>query len=161
MEKRKLFQKSQSKRIKESTKNSFDKVIIIDEDFNEQDVYFETAAAKDPIDDESFDWIIPESAEQDIQEYKIVGSHNQKKSKKPVTFSTFSKKRNGSLVKSILVTILFAVLIGTSFGVLMLKLVNNDSSKPAVIEPVVTNKGSDKAPIKVPKILAVKALQSS
>ncbi|WP_139185570.1 hypothetical protein [Bacillus sp. OK048] len=139
------FSEEPIKKEKESTKNSFDKVIIIDEDFNEQELFLETAAAKEPI-DESFDWIIPESAEQDIQEYKIVSSHNQKKggSKRPVTFSTFSKKRNGSLVKSILVTILFAVLIGTSFGVLMLKLVNNDNSKPAVVEPVVVNKGAEK-----------------
>ncbi|MEH7249907.1 hypothetical protein V7114_24380 [Neobacillus niacini] len=131
---------------KKPTKDSFDKVIKIDEDFNDQDVFFETAAAKDPIEDESFDWIIPESSEHDIQEYKIVSSHNQKKSgsNKPGTFSTFSKKRNGSMLKSILITTLFAILIGTSLGALMLKLVNNDSSKPAVIEPVVVNKGTEK-----------------
>ncbi|MEH7273201.1 hypothetical protein V7125_06170 [Neobacillus vireti] len=132
---------------KESTTGSLDKVIKIDEDFNEQDVFVETAAAKEPIEDESFDWIIPESSDQDIQPYKIVSSQNQKQKKgggkKPVAFSTFSNKRNGGMFKTILITALFAILIGTSFGVLMLQLFITDNSKPAITEPVVVDKGSN------------------
>lgn len=129
----------------ESSNDSFTKVITNDEDFGDQDVFLETAAAKDPI-DESFEWIIPESAENDIQEYKVVSSQNKKKSpnKKTVSFATFSTKRNGGVFKSILVTAVFAILVGTSLGALMLKLVITDSSKPAVTEPVVVDKGSDK-----------------
>ncbi|MDR7077923.1 stage II sporulation protein B [Neobacillus niacini] len=144
----KTFSEEPIQKEKEPAKDSFDKVIKIDEDFNEQDIFLETAAAKEPIDDESFDWIIPESSDQDIQEYKIVSSQNQKQkksgSKKPVAFTTFSTKRNGGVFKSILITAIFAILIGTSLGLLMLKLVNTDSSKPAVTEPVVVDKGSDK-----------------
>ena len=47
--------------------------------------FIETAAAKESI-DESFDWIIPESSENELEEFKIVSSHNQKKSKKKTTY---------------------------------------------------------------------------
>jgi stage II sporulation protein B len=139
------FTEEPIKKDQESSKDSFTKVINIDEDFNDQDVFLETAAAKESI-DESFDWIIPESAENDIQEYKVVSSQNHKKGgkKKPASFTTLSMKRNGGVLKSIIVTAVFAILIGTSFGVLMLKLVINENSKPAVTEPVVEGKGSEK-----------------
>ncbi|MFB3165761.1 SPOR domain-containing protein [Neobacillus sp. 179-C4.2 HS] len=139
------FTEEPIKKEQESSKDSFTKVINIDEDFNDQDVFLETAAAKESV-DESFDWIIPESAGNDIQEYKVVSSQNQKKGgkKKPVSFTTFSMKRNGGVLKSIIVTAVFAILIGTSFGVLMLKLVISEYSKPAVTEPVDVGKGSDK-----------------
>ncbi|MFS0775796.1 SPOR domain-containing protein [Neobacillus sp. 3P2-tot-E-2] len=129
----------------ESSKDSFTKVINVDDDFNDHDVFLETAASKESI-DESFDWIIPESAENDIQEYKVISSQNQKKGgkKKTASFTTFSMKHNGGVLKSIIVTAVFAILIGTSFGVLMLKLVISENSKPAVTEPVVVDKGSDK-----------------
>ncbi|MDQ1001336.1 stage II sporulation protein B [Neobacillus niacini] len=137
------FSEEPIKKEQESSKDSFTKVIDIDEDFNDQDLFLETAAAKDSI-DESFDWIIPESAENDIQEYKVVSSQNQKKGtkKKPASFTTFSMKSNGGVIKSIIVTAVFAILIGTSFGVLMLKLVISENSKPAVTEPVVVGNGS-------------------
>ncbi|MFJ5758190.1 hypothetical protein ACIQAA_03350 [Neobacillus sp. NPDC093182] len=141
------FSEEPIKKEQESSKDSFTNVINIDDDFNDQDVFLETAAAKESI-DESFDWIIPESAENDIQEYKVVSSQNQKKGgkKKPASFTTFSMKRNGGVLKSIIVTAVFAILIGTSFGVLMLKLVISENSKPAVTEPVVVDKGSEKGP---------------
>ncbi|WHZ01898.1 hypothetical protein QNH48_23400 [Neobacillus sp. YX16] len=133
------------KKEQESSKDSFTKVITMDEDSDGQDGFLETAAAKESI-DESFDWIIPESSDNDIKEYKVVSSLNPKKGgkKKPVSFSTFSPKRNGGVFKSILVTAVFAILIGTSFGVLMLKLVISENSKPAVTEPAVEEKGPDK-----------------
>lgn len=139
----KTFSEEPIKKEQESSNDSFTKVIDMDEDFNNQDVFLETAAAKDSI-DESFDWIIPESAENDIQEYKVVSSQNQKKGgkKKTASFTTFSMKRNGGVLKTIIVTAIFAILIGTSFGVLMLKLVISENSKPALTEPVVVGKGS-------------------
>ncbi|MCM3692255.1 SPOR domain-containing protein [Neobacillus niacini] len=132
------------KKEQESSKDSFTKVITIDEDSSGDDVFLETAAAKESI-DESFDWIIPESSDNDIKEYKVVSSQNPKKGgkKKTVTLSTFSTKRNGGVLKSILVTAVFAILIGSSLGVLMLKLFISDNSKPAVTVPTVIDKGSD------------------
>lgn len=133
------------KKEQESSNDSFTKVITINEDSSEQDGFLETAAAKESI-DESFDWIIPESSDNDIKEYKVVSNQKSNKGgkKKPVSFSTFSTKRNGGVFKSILVTAVFAILIGTSFGVLMLKLVISDNSKPAVTEPAEVEMGSDK-----------------
>jgi stage II sporulation protein B len=141
----KTFSEEPIKKEQESSKDSFTKVIEMEEDFNDQNVFLETAAAKDSI-DESFDWIIPESAENDIQEYKVVSNQNQKKGgkKKSTSFTTFSMKRNGGMLKSIIVTAVFAILIGTSFGALMLKLVISENNKPAVTEPVVVGKGTDK-----------------
>ncbi|WHX99482.1 SPOR domain-containing protein [Neobacillus sp. DY30] len=139
------FREEPIKKEQESSKDSFTKVINIDEDFNDQDVFLEAAAAKESV-DESFDWIIPESAENDIQEYKVISSQKDKKGgkKKTPSFTTFSMKRNGSVLKSIIVTAVFAILIGTSFGVLMLKLVISENSKPTVTEPVVAGNGSNK-----------------
>lgn len=142
------FSEEPIKKEQESSKDSLTRVFPIEEveeDFNDQDVFSETAAAKESM-DESFDWIIPESAENDIQEYKIVGSQNSKKGekKKSVSFTTFSNKRNGGMLKSILVTAVFAILIGTSFGALMLKLVISDNSKPVVTEPEVVGTGTEK-----------------
>jgi stage II sporulation protein B len=139
------FSEEPIKKEQESSKDSFTKVITIDEDSSGQDGYLETAAAKEPI-DESFDWIIPESSDNDIKEYKVVSSQSLKKGgkKKSFSLSTFSTKRNGGVFKSILVTAVFAILIGSSLGVLMLKLVISDNSKPAVTVPTVVDKGSDK-----------------
>ncbi|MGZ4159334.1 MAG: hypothetical protein ACXVNF_00850, partial [Neobacillus sp.] len=72
--------------------------VIIDSNSLDQEGLLETAAAKESV-DESFDWIIPESSENDIEEYKIVSSESQKSSKKGKvnisSFSTKSLKANG------------------------------------------------------------------
>ncbi|MFP7299835.1 hypothetical protein [Neobacillus niacini] len=139
------FSEEPIKKEQESSKDSFTKVITINEDQSGQEGYLETAAAKESI-DESFDWIIPESSDQDIKEYKVISSQKPKKGGKQKSFSlsTFSMKKNGGVFKSILVTAAFAILIGTSFGVLMLKLVISENSKPAVTESIVQNNGSNK-----------------
>jgi stage II sporulation protein B len=148
------FKEEPIKSQKESTNDSFSTVIKINKDFNEQDGFRETAAGQESM-EESFDWIIPESAESDIEEYKIVSSSQKPKktgTKKSLSFLTFSKKRNGSFIKSIVTTAVFAVLIGTSFGVFMLNLFVEDKSNPTVAPPVVeetetgTDKGGEKAP---------------
>lgn len=128
----------------EKSNDEFTKVIQIDPEYIDQDSLLETAAAQEST-DESFDWIIPESSDNEIAEYKIAGTKKSNKSpkKKPAAFSNLSFKRNGGPLKSIILTAVFAVLIGTSFGVLMLKLVITDGSKPAVTEPETVDKGTD------------------
>lgn len=135
---------------KEQNRDEFT-TIKIDPKLLDQDVFIETAAAKESI-DESFDWIIPESSDNELEEFKIVSNQNSvKSSKKKVTsFSPISKKRNGSVLRSIIVTIVFAVLIGTSFGVIMLKFFVMDNNKPAVTQPVVEDKGGAKDTTKTP-----------
>jgi stage II sporulation protein B len=127
----------------EKEKKTYTKVIKIDPEYIDHDSVLETAAAQEPA-EESFDWIIPESSENEVVEYKIA---NQKKAKgnpkkKQSSFSAISLKRNGGVFKSILITVAFAILIGISFGVLMLKLFITDGSKTVVNDPVVEDKGS-------------------
>lgn len=138
----------------EKEKNTYTKVIQIDPEYIDHDSLMETAAAQEST-EESFDWIIPESPENEVVEYKIA---NQKKTKgnskkKPSSFSAISLKRNGGVFKSIIITVAFAILIGISFGVLMLKLFITDGSKPVVTDPVVEDNGGgtssgDKTPSK-------------
>jgi stage II sporulation protein B len=119
-------------------------VINIDSNHIEQDVFLETAAAQESV-DESFDWIIPETSENDIEEYKIVSTNISKKNNKikPSTFSKNPIKKNGKAFGSILISSIFAILIGTTFGFIMLKLVISDHNKQAVTEPkVVEEKGT-------------------
>ena len=114
------------------------KVIKINRDHTESDVFIETAAAQESV-DESFDWIIPESSENDIEEFKIGPSQSSKKTSHPkiATFTANTKKKNGRPLGTILISAIFAILIGTTIGVVMLKLViASPSNKTVVPEPI-------------------------
>ncbi|MBV7505987.1 SPOR domain-containing protein [Bacillus sp. sid0103] len=119
------------------------KVIKINSEHSEADVFSETAAAQESV-EESFDWIIPESSDQDIEELKIIPSQTSKKTALPkiTSFSTNSKKKTGRPLGSILISAVFAILIGSTIGVVMLKLViTTPSNKTVTTEPaVVTDK---------------------
>jgi stage II sporulation protein B len=97
--------------------------------------YKESAASQELV-DESFDWILPESAENEIDEYKYLTPKKDKNnSKKKRMSSTISSVRGKSSVfKSFSISIIFAILIGTSFGFIMLKLVGIDQTKQKVLE---------------------------
>lgn len=92
---------------------------------SKQDGDVETAASKDSA-DESFEWILPEPESIQYDHSKSKQS-NSSPIKKKTTSST--AKINNGVLKSVLFTVIFAVLIGTSFGVVMLKLVIADQSK--------------------------------
>ena len=119
----------------------------------EEDGIQETAAAQESV-DESFDWIIPESAEDDIEEYKIVSPKGTEKTtkKKPSFLLKNPLKKNNRAYGPILISGVFAILLGTSFGILMLKLVTPDQSKseqaatvPSAVEQKVTETTPPKA----------------
>jgi stage II sporulation protein B len=115
------------------------KVIKINRNPLELEGSVETAASQESV-DESFDWIIPESSENDIEEFTIASSTSPKKSspKKLTSFSTNSKKRNGRPVGSILLSATFAILVGLTLGFIMLKLViTGPNDKVVVAEPTV------------------------
>jgi stage II sporulation protein B len=123
-------------------------VIKINSNLSESDVFIETAAAQEESVDESFDWIIPESSENDIEEFKIVSSKSGKKTSLPkiasFTSNTNTKKENGRPLGSILISAAFAILIGTTIGVVMLKLmVTTPSDKTVVTEPPVVTENTD------------------
>ncbi len=102
------------------------RVIKINSNLIDSDSLSETAAAQEPI-DESFDWIIPESSENDIEEFKNASTKSSKKISLPkiTSFSSNSNKKLGRPISNILMAAAFAILIGTTIGVVMLKLVNN------------------------------------
>ncbi|MEH7417123.1 hypothetical protein V7266_17705 [Neobacillus drentensis] len=99
-------------------------VLEIDSNKVENDVFFETAAAKESV-DESFDWIIPESSDQDIEEFTIAGNKKTKKPSLPkiATISANPKKKKDRNIVTIVTSAAFAILIGTTIGFVMLKLV--------------------------------------
>lgn len=121
--------KSEEEPIEKSTP----KVILPDPS---EDVLLETAAAQESF-DESFDWIIPETAEHDIDEFHFSKPKNPKKSTRKIgtSFSSHFKKKSGRPIGPIFISALFAILIGTTIGVFMLKLVITDTGQKAATNP--------------------------
>ncbi|WHY84877.1 hypothetical protein QNH39_19800 [Neobacillus novalis] len=130
----KIIQKELQKSEPEAISEPFTKVIKINPERPETDGFLETAAAQEPV-DESFDWIIPESAEKDIEEFNIGSAKKTKKSgsKKLTSFSSNFKKKDRQPVGSILISAIFAILIGLTLGGIMLKLMG--PSEKAATEP--------------------------
>ncbi len=102
----------------------------------------ESAAAKETADDDSFDWILPEDTiETDLKEYKIATQTKKTSKKGNGTFGqSFKKNRHKGFLTSVFITVFFAILLGTGFGFIMLKLVITENSaemeQPVIAEPV-------------------------
>ncbi|CAH2716262.1 hypothetical protein BACCIP111895_03446 [Neobacillus rhizosphaerae] len=141
----KISQEEPQKRELEARIKPVSKVIKINRNVPEADGFLETAVAQESI-DESFEWIIPESSENDIEEFKVVSHEKMKKNepKKLTSVSTNFIKKNHQPVGSILISATFAILIGLTIGVIMLKLVITESGDKAATEPkVVEEKGKE------------------
>ena len=136
------FEEEAPKMEPEVSSNTTTKVIKINPAPTESDSYLETAAAQESV-DESFDWIIPESSDNDLVEYKIATTTNTKKNgpKKNISFSSNSIKKNGRPLGSIFVSATFAILIGLTIGIFMLKMVTEPSKKVATVPAVVEETG--------------------
>ncbi len=116
------------------------KVVKIYPDIPDPEVYLEAAAAQESV-DESFDWIIPESSEDEIEVFKTASFKGPKKSSGR---TSFPKKKNGRPLGPILISAAFAILIGTTIGVFMLKLVITEPNEKVLTEPkVVLNEKGD------------------
>ncbi|MCA1038948.1 hypothetical protein LCM00_05450 [Bacillus infantis] len=90
----------------------------------------EAAPAREAADDE-FDWILPEIMEENPEpkEYKVAEKPEKGSGKKGSIFSSPGKPSNQkALVRSVVISVFFAVLFGTSLGFLMLKMVIHDGS---------------------------------
>ncbi|WP_226646592.1 SPOR domain-containing protein [Mesobacillus subterraneus] len=99
----------------------------------------ESAAAQEQNED-SFDWILPDPVEEEIvKEYKFAPKQEKKQKKKSIGISVWNPKmkRNNRLYTTIIMNVLFAVLIGTAFGVTFLKFLPSepDTAAPAVTQP--------------------------
>ncbi|WP_213368862.1 SPOR domain-containing protein [Mesobacillus boroniphilus] len=99
----------------------------------------ETAAAQEQA-EESFDWILPDPVDEEIiKEYKITPKQEKKQKKKSIGISVWNTKtkRNNRLYTTIILNVLFAVLLGTAFGVTFLKFLPSEpnTAAPAVTQP--------------------------
>lgn len=114
----------------------------LDLDQQDTDVFLETAASQEPV-DESFDWILPESSHQPIEEFTLAGHKKTKKTSLPklTSFSTTTnpKKKKDRKIVPILISVSFAILIGTTIGVVMLKLVTTTPSGKAGNDSITTS----------------------
>lgn len=90
----------------------------------------QSAVAKEARDEDSFEWILPEiEKEEELKEFKIVDSRTKasdKEYKKPTI--KIKKVKNKGFIPTILITVFFAVVIGTTFGVVLLKMVISDTA---------------------------------
>lgn len=104
----------------------------------------ETAATQEAA-EESFDWILPENDHQDeIAEYRIVNQPTKKAKNKTINPKPSWGKNNNTHIKSIVFSVFFALLLGTSIGVLMLKLVINDQTEAVEKAATTPVNGSEK-----------------
>ena len=88
----------------------------------------EIAASQESLEDR-FDWILPDRAEEEtLQEY-IIAPKQYSKQKKSPGIAIWNKKnnRNKGAYATIILTIFFAILLGSAFGVTILKLVTADT----------------------------------
>ncbi|MEH7332712.1 SPOR domain-containing protein [Neobacillus drentensis] len=138
------FQEETPKQDIDANIEPYSKVIKIDRELPESEGMKETAAAQESV-DESFDWIIPEAAENEIEEFKFTNNTNPKtiSHKNLPSLTTNFKKKNGRPLSSILISAFFAVLIGTTIGFFMLKLViTEQGEKVPTTQPVVSETGT-------------------
>ncbi|WP_419393646.1 stage II sporulation protein B [Cytobacillus praedii] len=107
----------------------------------------EAAASKEAADEENFDWILPDESsdfDMDVQEYKIV-KQPKKQSQKGIgaISKNFKKNNRNGMLSSVFLTVFFAILLGTSFGLLLLKLVITENETP-VDQPVIAEPATEK-----------------
>ncbi|MCM3599352.1 hypothetical protein M3175_01305 [Robertmurraya korlensis] len=89
--------------------------------------YEEVAAASAEKNEEDFDWILPETSEEpELEEYKIA-SYTSKPNKGKSVINALKKNKN-NLSPSIFFALFFAVIIGMSFGFILLRLVISDQT---------------------------------
>jgi stage II sporulation protein B len=120
------------RKFKEETRNveveSFPE-IIESAHSTELDGFSEVAASQQAA-DESFDWILPKDVDDEIEEYIIAKQTVEKKKKKNSLSNlkkSLQKNKHSGPIKSLLFSILLAIIIGTSFGFLVLKLVISEA----------------------------------
>lgn len=135
----KTFEEEPKKIDREPHIEPIPRVIEIDSNKLENDGFLETAATQESV-DESFDWIIPESSDQDIEEFTIAGNKKTKKPSLPKisSFSTNPKKKKDRNIVTIVTSAAFAILIGTTIGFVMLKLVITGPSDKAGTQTIPT-----------------------
>jgi stage II sporulation protein B len=92
----------------------------------EYDSQLEIAASQEAV-DESFDWILPEK-DDEIEEYIIAKPQPVKKKSSVPSLKKHLHNQKTAPFKSVFLSVLMAIIIGTSFGFVVLKLVISDGA---------------------------------
>lgn len=108
----------------------------IEETPTEFDSQLEIAASQEAI-EESFDWILPEK-DDEIDEYIIAKPQQVMKKSSVPSLKKHLHNQKSTPIKSVFLSILMAIVIGTSFGFVVLKLVISDGTVTEEA-PVTTN----------------------
>jgi stage II sporulation protein B len=107
----------------------------------------EAAASKEAVEEENFDWILPDESsdlDMEVKEYKIAKQPKKQNSKGLGAISkSFKKNNRNGMLSSVFLTVFFAILLGTSFGLLLLKLVITEN-EAAVEQPVIAKPAPEK-----------------
>lgn len=90
----------------------------------------QSAVAKEENDEDSFEWILPEiEKEEGLKEFKIADSRTKENKKDYKEHNHPIKNvKNKGFIPSFMITVFFAVVIGTTFGVVLLKMVISDTA---------------------------------
>lgn len=118
----------------------------------------EVAASQEVSEDESFDWILPDQDEVESGSEKVKHVPNQKKNAYNNVFKASKIRPQKGMITSIFFTVFFAILLGTSIGVIMLKMVITDetevNNQTTVSTPVAkeTTIQSGKSTVKLPDL---------
>lgn len=98
----------------------------------------QTAAAQEAETDDQFDWILPdEQPGETVKEFNIAAAPEKPKKQKDISVFNLGlkKKSKKGFVPTVFFAVFFAVLLGTSFGFILLKLVISEpdaSATPAI-----------------------------
>lgn len=92
----------------------------------------EIAAGSEALEDESFDWILPNPSEEesdDIKEFQLQTDKDKKKNMLSKNKQKGSKRNlSKGMVASIFFAVFFAIVLGTGFGFVLLKMVDTDKT---------------------------------
>jgi stage II sporulation protein B len=138
----------------------FEETELDEETVNEESLT--EAAASQELLDESFDWILPDPETDDTEQTETAEPKKTKAGKAKITklTSVLAKDKNGrsGAVKSIFLAVISAVIVGTGFGIVMLKLVISDQGKQSTAaRPIAQVNGS---PVQASSNLSTAALNS-
>lgn len=118
---------------KEKGNTEMESATLIEEKRSSSSTKFgeEVAAGSEAIDDESFDWILP--GEEEMEEEPEILVNGSSPEKKKAFFERKIKEEKGNkksvpkrVIPSVFFTVLFAVVLGTGFGFILLKMVSSD-----------------------------------
>lgn len=105
----------------------------------------QAAASQEPVEDD-FDWILPDPInKEELKEYKITEIPEKPKPKGVELSSLIKNRKPGGVLARIVLNIFLAILVGTSFGLMILKTVKEEPSEQ--VQPAQTAPAAAETPL--------------